>query len=130
LPAGSYISCPNEDLRFGENDARSFNGVLDGATEDVNGNGLLEPGNVISLESGSVKTDATGRATLSLVYAESYVPWVEVRLQVQAVVSGTASITEASFVVVGLADDFTKSDIPPAGQTSPFGRRTVCTDRY
>lgn len=129
LPSGSYISCPNEDLLLGEGDPRSFNGVLDSAAEDVNSSGTLEPGNVISLESGSVKTDSSGRATLTLIYAESYVPWVEVKLQVQAVVSGTASMTQSTFVVGGLAEDFTKADVPPAGVVSPFGRRTVCTDR-
>lgn len=130
LPAGAFISCQNEDARHGDNDARSFNGVLDSATEDVNGNGRLEPGNVISLDtsSGVVTTGSDGRATLTLLFAESYVPWVEVRLQVQAVVSGTASMTEAMFVVPGLAEDFTNQSIPPAGVISPFGYRPSCTD--
>lgn len=120
IPSGYYISCKNEDTLLGDGDSRSLNGVLDSG-EDLNGNGVLEPGNVISLENGITKTDSSGRATLTLLYAETYVPWVYVRLQVQAVVSGTESITEARFVVSGVADDFKDATIPPAGIVSPFG---------
>lgn len=102
------------------------NGVLD-AGEDVNGNGALQPGNVISVTPGNVQTDANGRTTLSLIYAESYVPWVEVRLSVTAVVAGTESKTSTVFVVEGLASDFTNETVAPAGQTSPFGVGLSCT---
>jgi hypothetical protein len=114
----------NGVLDFGED--INHNGVLD--SEDTNHNGKLEPGNVIALSSGQVTTDSSGRATLSLVYAESYVPWVDVKLQVQARVSGTASLTEASFMVEGLSSDFTDEKVPPAGLVSPFGRRASCID--
>lgn len=120
VPAGYYIACKNEDTIH--SDSRALNGVLD-AGEDINSNGVLEPGNVISLETGAVKTDSSGRATLTLLYAESYVPWVQVRLQVQAVVSGTESTTEVRFVVDGLSDDFKNETVPPAGIGSPFGSR-------
>jgi hypothetical protein len=128
LEHGYYFSCANEDSRHGEADAKSFNGVLDDTTEDVNRNGTLEPGNVISLVNGSVRTDSFGRATLTLTYAESYVPWVVVKLQVQAVVSGTASVTTANFTVPGTAEDFTDDKIPPAGLYSPYGQRPSCND--
>ncbi len=105
--------CKNEDL--------DFDGVLDGVTEDKNGNSVLEPGNVISVTPGNAKTDSTGRITVSLVYAESYAPWVRVRLRAEAVVAGTESSKEAEFVVNGLASDFTSETVPPAGATSPFG---------
>lgn len=117
--------------RYYDNEDLNFNGVLDGApTEDSNGNGFLDPGNVISVttatstsaaSSGTVKTDSTGRATVSLIYAESYAPWVKVRLRAEAVVTGTESSKETSFFVVGLAADFTSRSIPPAGVVSPFG---------
>ena len=128
LPADAYISCTNEDLLHGEADARSFNGVLDGSVEDINSDGVLQPGNVISVTPGTTTTDSGGRATISLVYAESYVPWVRVRLQVQAIVSGTAGSTTATFVVIGLSDDFSDENISPAGQVSPFGVAPSCTD--
>lgn len=123
----SSVFCPNEDAIFGVTDARSYNGVLNQG-EDFNGNGKLEPGNVISVSPGVLRTDSSGRATLSLIYAESYVPWVEVTLQVQAIVSGTASMTNATFVVVGLASDLTDKNVSPAGRFSPFGVASSCTD--
>jgi len=119
-PPPTYV-CQNEDL--------NYNGVLD-PTEDFNGSGVLEPGNVISVSttgatsgssSGTVKTDATGRATVSLIYAESYAPWVQVKLRAEAVVAGTESSKEAIFWVTGTSEDFTSETIAPAGLNSPFG---------
>lgn len=114
------VFCANEDV--------NYNGVLD-AGEDFNGSGTLEPGNVISVtargvasgSTGIVKTDGTGRATVSLIYAESYAPWVRVRLRAEALVSGTESSKEAVFTVIGLSTDFNTEDVAPAGLVSPFG---------
>ena len=110
--SADVVFCKNEDI--------NYNGVLD-AGEDANGSLTLEPGNVISVSPGIVKTDTTGRATLSLIYAESYAPWVEVKLRAETVVSGTESSKESIFIVTGLASDFNQQSIPPAGQVSPFG---------
>jgi Bacterial Ig-like domain (group 1) len=106
------VFCPNED--------RNYNGTLD-AGEDDNFDGKLQPGNVILVTPGTVQTNAQGRATVSLQYAESYVPWVRVTLRAEAVVSGTESSKEATFTVVGVSTDFTDAANPPAGTTSPFG---------
>ncbi|MGA0609929.1 beta strand repeat-containing protein [Caldimonas sp. KR1-144] len=117
--------CDSEDRFYGETDARSYNGVLDSG-EDANSNGSLEPGNVISISPGNVTTDSNGRATLSLIYAESYAPWVELKLQVEAIVSGTASSTSSTFVVRGSSSDFSDETVPPAGVVSPFGVSSSC----
>ena len=126
--ATGVVTCANEDA--------NYNGVLD-AGEDINADGRLQPGNVISVttaisttpgSSGIAKTDASGRATITLLYAESYVPWVQIRLVAQAVVSGTESSTDATFFPPGVASDFTSSTNPPAGTTSPFGVG-ACTTR-
>ena len=123
LAAGNYISCANEDA--------NYNGVLDAAlNEDFNGNGTLEPGNVISVTPGTLTTGSTGRATLSLIYAESYAPWVQIQLQVEAIVSGTASSTSATFVVGYAASDFSAETIPPAGEFSPFGIKASCLSPF
>ena len=111
-PANPLPACPNED--------RNYNGVLD-AFEDDNNSGTLEPGNVISVSPGIVKTDATGRATLSLIYAESYAPWVQVKLRAETLVAGTEFSKESIFYVGGSTADFNKIDTPPAGRVSPFG---------
>jgi Bacterial Ig-like domain (group 1) len=114
--AATYSECNNEDA--------NYNGTLD-AGEDFNVSGTLEPGNVISVfpgtGPGTVRTNAEGRATVSLRYAESYVPWVKVRLRAEAVVSGTEAFKEAEFWVIGLDSDFTSSTTAPAGYVSPFG---------
>ena len=103
--------CRNED--------RNTNGVLD-AGEDDNGDNVLWPGNVISVSPGNVQT-SNGRATISLTYAESYAPWVRLRLTASATVSGTESSTSVEFFVSGAAEDFSSATNPPAGVVSPFG---------
>jgi hypothetical protein len=117
--SSNVVFCPNEDNGAGT-PSNAYNGVLD-AGEDANGSGTLEPGNVISVTPGTVKTDATGRATLSVIYAESYAPWVKVKLRAEAVVAGTESSKEAQFVVAGSSADFSNQSNPPAGVVSPFG---------
>lgn len=112
--ASTISTCANEDS--------NFNGVLDVAlNEDANSNGILEPGNVISLSRGTVTTDAQGRATVSLIYAESYALWVRVTLRAEAVVAGTESSKEVTFIVPALASDLSNTNSSPAGVVSPFG---------
>ncbi|MEO8080284.1 MAG: Ig-like domain-containing protein [Caldimonas sp.] len=120
---------------FCQNEDANYNGILD-AGEDFNGDGRLQPGNVISVTtattptagaSGLAKTDSNGRATITLLYAESYAPWVEVALVAQAIVSGTESSTQAVFFVSGSAPDFTSATNPPAGVISPFGKNDCAT---
>ncbi len=103
--------CRNEDA--------NANGILDPG-EDDNGDGVLWPGNVVAVSPATVQT-ANGQATISLAYAESFVPWVQVRLTASATVAGTESRTDAEFVVPGDSKDFTVQSNPPAGVTSPFG---------
>ncbi|MDP3823452.1 MAG: Ig-like domain-containing protein [Burkholderiales bacterium] len=126
--AADVVTCANEDV--------NYNGVLDGvagdptAGEDSNGSFTLEPGNVISVttsnsttsgSTGVLTTDATGRGTISLIYAESYAPWVQVKLRAEAIVSGTESFKEAVFFVNGSSEDFSSATNAPAGVVSPFG---------
>lgn len=126
--------CRNEDANANgilDDEDANHNGVLD-AGEDANGNGRLDteddnddgvlwPGNVIAVSPGSVQT-ANGRATISLSYAESFAPWVRLRLTASATVAGTESSTSVEFVVSGSAEDF-NSPADPAGKFSPFGLR-------
>jgi hypothetical protein len=123
MPDGSYFSCLNEDT--------NYDGIVT-SIKDVNGNSRLDPGNVITVNGGgnttTVTTDASGFALLTLLYAESYAGWVEVRLKASATVNGTESSNQATFWAVGLADDFTKAKGPPAGLISPFGQRPSCAD--
>ena len=126
--SSNYVTCANEDNGAGVT-SNAYNGILDPG-EDFNGNGALEPGNVISVttsssttatSTGILTTDSTGRGTVSLIYAESYAPWVQVKLRAEAVVTGTESFKEAIFWVSGAAEDFSSATVPPAGAVSPFG---------
>ena len=123
LPAGNVVTCANEDT--------DYSGIVSMA-KDFNGNGRLEPGNVISVNGGSnlvtLTTDGSGFATLNIVYAESYASWVEVTLKVTATVAGTESSNQSKFWVRGLKSDFSKAGGPPAGVISPFGERPACSD--
>ena len=105
------FSCRNEDT--------NANGILD-AAEDDNGDRVLWPGNVIAVSPGNVQT-VNGRATISLTYAESYVPWVKLKLTASATVTGTESKTDAEFIVSGSSPDFSSETVRPAGIVSPFG---------
>ena len=117
----SLHTCANEDT--------DYTGILTPA-KDFDGSGDLQPGNVVRITtaqtpnaaaSGIARTDTNGQATITLLYAESYAPWVKVRLTAQATVSGTESTTYAEFYVPGLAEDFSTVTNPPAGVVSPFG---------
>ena len=120
---------PSTNIRYCRNEDANKNGVLDPG-EDDNTDGVLWPGNVIAVSPSSVQT-VNGRATVSLTYAETYVPWIELRLTATASVAGTESKTDALFVVTGLASDFNQETVPPAGVSSPFGLTpktgAVCT---
>ena len=120
----SIYQCRSEDA--------NGDGILN-AGEDDNKDGVLWPGNVIAVTPGTVQT-ANGRATVSLIYAESYAPWVAVRLTASATVAGTESRTDATFIVDGAASDFNVETSPPAGTTSPFGSvpkaGAVCTGPF
>lgn len=126
LPVGEWLECPNEDL--------NNNGVLDSG-EDDNSSNFLEPGNVIAVAPGgastgststTIVTDAQGQGTVSLIYAESFHPWVKIALRATAQVQGSEAIREATFIVPGLSTDLNKEDTPPAGVESPFGIKASC----
>jgi hypothetical protein len=98
---------------------RNGNGILDSG-EDDNQDGVLWPGNVIAVTPNSVIT-ADGRATISIIYAESYALWVNLRLTVTATVAGTESKTDANFIVPMSGEDSSKEVPSPANRVSPFG---------
>lgn len=111
-------TCANEDL--------NLNGILDPG-EDTNVNGQLTPGNVVIAAPGSVTTDATGRAAFNLQYGEQYAGWVNVDVIARASVGGTESRQSLPFILPILVSD-TDSAGTPAGVRSPFGTSASCTD--
>jgi Bacterial Ig-like domain (group 1) len=111
-------SCYNEDI--------NYNGVLD-PLEDVNGDGLLTPGNVASVNT-NVATDNSGFATANVTYAKNYARWATVTLEAKISVAGTESVASTTFVLLGLAADYNDIKVNPPGRFSPFGTAAACTD--
>ncbi|NMM26312.1 MAG: Ig-like group 1 domain-containing protein [Glaciimonas sp.] len=107
----SLYTCPNEDV--------NRNGILD-AGEDFNGNGRLDPGIPVTVTSTG-KTDATGSATISLVYPRDRAAWLYVDMTITGSVAGTEARYIASFTLPGLGSDYNNTDISPPGQVSPYG---------
>jgi hypothetical protein len=117
-------TCDNEDL----NRNRVIETYANGAVEDLNGNGRLDPrasDAVLSFE-GSSTTNEAGQVVLRMTYLPSSASWISYRIQVAAQgVSGSEGRAEYSSVLpVREADvisqDRLKPPPPPIFRVSPF----------
>ncbi|MFI4895421.1 MAG: Ig-like domain-containing protein [Steroidobacterales bacterium] len=113
-------TCFNEDV--------TGSGVLQSPSEDINGNGRLDPGDVASVSPGSGVTDSTGTVPISILYPQDHAEWVHVKLTASATVSGTESSTSANFWLPILASDVDTANTTPPGYNSPYGVAAVCTN--
>ena len=129
------MGCADEDF--------NRNGVLDPG-ENKNGNNpatvspafptgypTLEAGNIAAVAattSGSLVTDDSGFAFATVYYPQEYAYYLQVTLQAQASVQGTAFSASSTFLLPGAATDFNAKDTAPPGIVSPFGQSNVCTD--
>ena len=111
--------CANEDV--------NKNGILDPG-EDTNGNGRLDPGDVATASPGSVTTDSSGTAEFNVIYPEDHALWVRVTLTATATVNGTQSSSNSIFILPMLATYLTTTTSSPPGFTSPYGTATSCTN--
>jgi uncharacterized repeat protein (TIGR01451 family) len=116
LRASFGAGCPNEDI--------NGNGILDPG-EDADNSGGLDPGNVVSVPA-TLPLDVDGKAQFNLTYPQDHAFWVQVTLRAIASVAGTESVKETSFVLPGLADDYSDCDVSPPGQISPYGTGSSC----
>ena len=119
--------CLNEDV--------SGTGVLPppvppatSSPEDLNGNGVLDPGGVATVSPSPVTTDSTGTANVTIFYPEDHNTWVQVRLTATATVAGTQTSTSAVFYLPILATYLTNTSASPPGQFSPYGISANCAD--
>jgi len=126
--------CVNEDVLG--------NGILNAsdASEDINGNGKLDPGNVAAVSPGTVTTAATsittgsstvtinGSAAMTLSYPEDHALWVQVKLTATATVQGTESSSSASFWLPMLASYVTTTTATIPGVVSPYGVANTCAN--
>ena len=113
------MGCVDEDF--------NRNGVLD-AGEDQNTSGRIEAGNIAAVAPSAATTDANGFAVISIYYPQEYAYWLQVTLQAQASVQGTAFAASQTFLLEGLASDFNQQTTAPPGFNSPFGQSATCSD--
>jgi hypothetical protein len=116
-------ACPDEDV--------NRNGVLD-AGEDLNGSKKIEAGNIATAVAGggtggTVTTDENGFALIDLYWPQEYAGYVEVTLEARSPVQGSESDASTTFLLDGLASDFSDQGVPPPGVTSPFGNADCAT---
>jgi hypothetical protein len=127
-----YIQCHNEDV--------NYNGILDfttdpnnpatvTSTEDNNGNGILEPGNVASTPT-TIALDAQGQGEFEVTYAKDHSDWVRVQLIATARVNGTEAHDIAEFDLLHASSDFSQQSIAPPGVVSPYGYRQGTTGDF
>jgi hypothetical protein len=114
-----YNGCRSEDV--------NNNGILDPG-EDYNGNGKLDPGLVASTDVGSGTTSSGGSLGFNLIYPKDHAYWVAVGLTAAAIVNGTQSSTTATFWLPGLAQDYSSQTTAPPGANSPYGQAATCAD--
>jgi len=129
---GRTLECANEDNNptfFGSHPDWLLNGVLNsggGQTEDINGDGVLTPGNVAEVNR-TATTDANGFAQFYVIYAKQFANWVKVKIEGRIYSYGDQTLGTTVFYLPVLRDD-TKCDVTPPGQISPFGLAAgVCT---
>lgn len=129
------LGCADEDF--------NRNGVLDPG-ENKNGNNpatvspafpqgypTLEAGNIASVApttSGSFVTNDSGFAFATVSYPAEYAYYLQVTLQAQTSVQGTAYSASTTFLLPGLAADFNSPTVGPPGPISPFGKSATCSD--
>ena len=109
--------CANEDT--------NRNGLLD-ASEDINGNGKIEPRKadaIISYVGGQV-TGANGRTVIQVEYPQSVAYWIDYAVKVTTNVAGSEGSVEKVYLTEALEEDvengsFLKPPYGAQGCTSP-----------
>ena len=122
----STLPNPDNDDRACNNEDVNQNGILDPG-EDINNNGELDPENV-----AAVPATAHHRC---LWFCRFYPAlserrtWVEIELSARVTVAGSEGFTRARFFLRGVVDDFNDCDVAPPGQVSPMAwpRRVAAT---
>jgi len=115
-----HVACANEDV--------NNNGILDPGEDSAgNNNGVLDPG-IPVIVTTNVTTDANGRALVSLTYPRDRANWLDVNLTIRGQASGTESRYTSLVHLMGLSTDYSTQNITPPGQTSPYGVATQCSN--
>ncbi|MGY5795930.1 Ig-like domain-containing protein [Rheinheimera faecalis] len=116
VPADEIDGCASEDV--------NNNGILDPG-EDLNNNGQLTPGNVASVPR-TVQADANGIATFDLTYPRDIAPWTTVLLSVSGFADGTENLSSRQFRTIVSGPYVADENSGPA--RNPYGEGTSCFD--
>ena len=108
--------CFNEDV--------NYNGILDPG-EDLSRDGKLQPGNAFSVIQ-TAQTNSSGFALAEIVYPQDRAKWIAVTLKATALVAGTEASESATFVLPIAAVDVTNPPAVPPGRLSPYGQSSSC----
>lgn len=103
--------CPNEDV--------DLNSILEGS-EDTNGNGQIDPGQVSSVPA-TISIDEDGAGQFFLTYPKDYGSFVKVKITGVATVAGTDT-TETRDILLRIAD----VDAGFLDPNSPYGATADC----
>ncbi|MCC2615777.1 Ig-like domain-containing protein [Aestuariibacter halophilus] len=109
-------TCNNEDV--------NGNGMLDPG-EDTNNDGLLTPG-IVASASDSLVTDSNGQATLQIRYPQAFAAWADITIKVSGQSAGTEAVQSQEYTLAISSDDI--DDVEEQPVPSPFGTGTSCTD--
>jgi Bacterial Ig-like domain (group 1) len=136
--SNGYTACASEDgiadPLTGIVDSTKLDGILQ-LSEDINGNGTLQPGNVASSSfiRANALTDEAGFADFTINWPKSFSLWARVRIDVKTQVKGSEASVSESFLLPILISD-AKEASPPAIYNSsgvpvgPFGSANSCTN--
>lgn len=94
-------------------------------TNDFNGNGKLDPGNVASVNA-TATTDANGFALATISYAKGYAYWATFTLEARAGTVGNDPPSTTTYYLQGASSDYNNQTVAPPGQPSPFGKANSC----
>lgn len=136
--------CRAEDSAPGGYRNGTIETFIDWGTEDVNGNGQLDPrkSDVSIAMVGATKTDANGTAVLRIEYPKNYGSWVEysIRITASGVVSPPAfygRVATPGYSLASLAGNQRLTGVPitavqteaePPFQLSPYGKAALCSN--
>ncbi len=112
VPSTAPTPCYNEDV--------NLTGVYN-AAEDINHDGVLEPGDIAIVTTDPVVTGSDGTAIFTIEWPEDHSIWVAVDLTGSASVAGTESSSTTSFGLKILSTYLTTTSSDPPGKISPYG---------
>jgi hypothetical protein len=110
-PGAQRLWCLNED--------KNRNGALDGPSDDINGNGKIDPrkADVVLSFVGSNVTNSSGRMTIQVEYPQNVASWLAYTVRVTTNVAGSEGTAAKTYITYALQEDAANGSFwtPPYG---------------